>query len=161
MVTAPWLGLCTCRFLMPRESSLLFYWKQNWKSQMNAFGHGLRCEDSLQFLSRHYQPHQHACMQITAWGSGSAAQECCSFPVHRSSNLSLLCSLGIKPSVHWQQLWLHTPVKKRCSYGVILCVSQIPMACRVIRVIILAAYPPGEALVGCEFFWCVFSLAGR
>lgn len=37
------------------------------------------------------------------------------------------------------------------------CVSQIPMACRVMRVIILAAYPPFEALVVvCEFFWRVF-----
>lgn len=31
---------------------------------------GLRCENSWQCLSWRYQQHQHACMQITAWGLG-------------------------------------------------------------------------------------------
>lgn len=93
-------------------------------------------------------------MQIAALQSGAAHSKC----THAA--VSACC-------VSWESnpvctdstgLVVTPPSEEEVLLWGIPCVSQIPVACRVMKFIILAAYPPAEAVVGCEFFWCVFPL---
>lgn len=97
------------------------------KSQINAFGHGLRCESSSNACAGiPSTTSMHACRSQHG-DSVSTAHECCSFQMHRSSNLSLPCFLGIKSRVHWHWLgwWWHNPSEEEMLlWGNPLCIPD-------------------------------------
>lgn len=101
-----------------------------------------------------YQQCQHACMQIAALQSSAAHSKC----IHAAVSACCVSWESNPVCTDGTGLVVTPPSEEEMLLWGIPCVSQVPVACRVMKFIILAAYPHAEAMVGCEFFWCVFPL---
>lgn len=135
-----------------QESSLLFHWKQNealgaagsaesvcmvknWKSQINEI-------KKWEFLAMPVLalPAASACVHADgSMGAQSALQMSAAHFKCTDPAIPACCVFWESSPVCADSVWLHSAVKKGCSCGNIPCISQIPMACRVMRFIILAA----------------------